>query len=41
MTWVVGGNCFNGFVCVADIQATITLTGGEVRYFNCIQKYTK
>ncbi|MCM7067093.1 hypothetical protein M8O16_05145 [Enterobacter hormaechei] len=38
MTWVVGGNCFNGFVCVADIQATITLTGGEVRYFNCIQK---
>lgn len=41
MTWVVGGNCFNGFVCVADIQATITLTGGEVRYFNCVQKIHK
>lgn len=41
MTWVVGGNCFNGFVCIADIQATITLADGRVRYFNCIQKIHK
>ncbi|MCL6744184.1 MAG: hypothetical protein E6470_22120 [Enterobacteriaceae bacterium] len=38
MTWVVGGNCFNGFVCVADIQVTIISASGRVRYFNCVQK---
>ncbi|MGC6095436.1 hypothetical protein [Citrobacter portucalensis] len=41
MTWVVGGNCFNGFVCVADIQATIQFTNGELRYYNCVQKIHK
>lgn len=44
MTWVVGGNCFNGFVCVADIQATIFYPkheGKPNRYFNCVQKIHK
>jgi hypothetical protein len=44
MTWVVGGNCFNGFVCVADIQATISYPKQERRpeqYFNCVQKIHK
>ncbi len=39
MTWVVGGNCFNGFICVADIQATIIYPGIKgARYYNCVQK---
>ncbi|WP_406915125.1 Ntn hydrolase family protein [Enterobacter quasiroggenkampii] len=41
MTWVVGGNCFNGFVCVADIQATIQFSDGKESYFNCVQKIHK
>jgi len=44
MTWVVGGNCFNGFVCVADIQATISYPKHEKKpdkYFNCVQKIHK
>lgn len=38
MTWVVGGNCFNGFICIADIQATITIPGKPNQYFNCVKK---
>jgi len=42
MTWVVGGNCFNGFVCVADIQATVQFQNKQPDiYFNCIQKIHK
>ena len=42
MTWVVGGNCFNGFICVADIQATIEFNNGRPNeYFNCVQKIHK
>lgn len=42
MTWVVGGNCFNGFVCVADIQLTIEYADkSKNRYFNCLQKIHK
>lgn len=42
MTWVVGGNCFNGFVCVADIQATIEFNGSKPnKHFNCVQKIHK
>lgn len=41
MTWVVGGNCFNGFVCVADIQATIIKSNGQTHYYNCVQKIHK
>ncbi|WP_199770310.1 hypothetical protein [Dickeya zeae] len=38
MTWVVGGNCFNGYVCVADIQVTIQRRGECDLYYNCVQK---
>jgi hypothetical protein len=40
MTWIIGGNCYNGFACVADIQATISWPEGKKpdEYFNCIQK---
>lgn len=41
MTWVVGGNCFNGFVCVSDIQVTIEFNGRPNKYFNCLQKVHK
>lgn len=42
MTWVVGGNCFNGFICVADIQITIEYPHTkEKKYFNCVQKIHK
>lgn len=41
MTWVVGGNCFNGFICVADTQATIMTPGERNKYFNCVQKIHK
>lgn len=42
MTWIVGGNCFNGFVCVADIQATVEFNNGRpVEYYNCVQKIHK
>jgi len=42
MTWVVGGNCFNGFVCVADIQATIEFSDSKPnKYYNCVQKIHK
>lgn len=42
MTWVVGGNCFNGFICVADIQATISFNNSiRKEYFNCVQKIHK
>ncbi len=42
MTWVVGGNCFNGFVCVADIQVTIEFKDKTSnKYFNCVQKIHK
>jgi len=41
MTWVVAGNCFNGFVCVADIQATIISEDGNYRFYNCVQKIHK
>jgi len=42
MTWIVGGNCFNGFICVADIQATITFNNNRrTEYFNCVQKIHK
>lgn len=42
MTWIVGGNCFNGFVCVADIQATFVFNNGRPsEYYNCVQKIHK
>ncbi|WP_017109859.1 hypothetical protein [Vibrio tasmaniensis] len=42
MTWIIGGNCFNGFICVADIQATIEYPGNRKnKYFNCVQKIHK
>lgn len=41
MTWVVAGNCFNGFICVADIQATIVSKNGKHEYYNCVQKIHK
>jgi len=42
VTWIVGGNCFNGFVCVADIQATFEFKiQRPVEYYNCVQKIHK
>ncbi len=42
MTWVVGGNCFNGFICVADIQATVEFSNSKPdKHFNCVQKIHK
>ncbi|MGY5615382.1 hypothetical protein [Vibrio brasiliensis] len=41
MTWVVGGNCFNGFVCVADIQVTLEYKNKPRKYYNCVQKIHK
>ncbi|MEZ8392524.1 hypothetical protein AB4252_06220 [Vibrio cyclitrophicus] len=41
MTWVVGGNCFNGFVCVADIQVTLEYKNKPRKYYNSVQKIHK
>lgn len=41
MTWIVGANCFNGFVSVSDIQATITFPDKSKKYFNCVRKAHK
>lgn len=41
MTLVVGGNCFNGFICIADIQATIKYKEGRELHFNCVNKIHK
>lgn len=39
MTWIVGGNCFNGFVCVSDIQLTLEYSDpSKNKYFNCLKK---
>lgn len=40
MTWILAGNCINGFACVADTQMTLELLDGSKRtlYFNCLKK---
>lgn len=40
MTWVIAGNCFNGFACVADIQMTLRYERRRKpdRHFNCLKK---
>lgn len=40
MTWVIAGNCFNGFACVADIQMTLRHERRRKpdRHFNCLKK---
>lgn len=39
MTWIISGNCFNGFACVSDVQVTVTpYSGGQLRYYNCLKK---
>ncbi len=38
MSWITSAKCFNGLVCIGDIQATITHPSGKVQYINCIQK---
>ena len=41
MTWVAAGSCFNGFACIADIQATIIYNNRPGKYINCVQKLHK
>ncbi len=38
MSWITSAKCFNGLVCIGDIQATITYPNGKVKYINCIKK---
>lgn len=39
MTWIISGNCFNGFACVSDVQVTVDpQNGGKLRYYNCLKK---
>ena len=38
MSWITSAKCFNGLVCIGDIQATITYPNGTVKYINCIKK---
>ncbi len=38
MSWITSAKCFNGLVCIGDIQATITYSTGDIKYINCIQK---
>lgn len=37
MSWVTSAKCFNGLVCVGDIQATVGYRG-RIQYINCIKK---
>ena len=41
MTWVAAGSCFNGFACIADVQATIIHNSQSIKYINCVQKLHK
>jgi hypothetical protein len=42
MSWIVSANCFNGLVCIGDIQATITFNNGrKPEHVNCVKKIHK
>ena len=38
MSWITSAKCFNGLVCIGDVQATITYPNGKIEYINCIKK---
>ncbi|MFZ3053727.1 MAG: hypothetical protein WA099_09990 [Sulfuricurvum sp.] len=39
MSWVTSAKCFNGLVCIGDIQATITFQNlNKKKYINCVKK---
>lgn len=39
MSWITSAKCFNGLVCIGDIQATITFQNtNKKKYVNCVKK---